>query len=173
MMTICCDIVDDLFRLEEHDITIACGAINWKRIPTINPEEITNISIADKIFKFDAKFAFIESALSDIKIENVGTHDRIARIEQCWSEANMEWPPLRPNVTPVKLVSSPSGLRDHAHSLGSSNTNIPVRHPVPANLDTTDTTDHTDINVMINMMISVVINVMINVMIYGMINVVS
>ena len=122
MMATCCDIVDDLFKLEEHDIKITFGAINWKRIPKINPEEITNISIADKIAQFDAKFAFIESALSDIKVENVGTQDRVARIEQCWSEANKEWPPLRPNVTPVEMVSSPRGSRDHARSPGSSNT---------------------------------------------------
>ena len=62
-------------------------------------------------------------------------------IEQCWSQANKEWPPLRPNVTPVKMVSSPSGSRDHARSLGSSTTHILVRQPVPANFDTTDTTD--------------------------------
>ena len=40
VMATCCDIVDDLIKLEENYISISCCAVNWKRIPKNNPEEI-------------------------------------------------------------------------------------------------------------------------------------
>ena len=47
-MAMCCDLIDDLFKLEENNIQVVCVASNWKRLPRINPEEVTQISMTDK-----------------------------------------------------------------------------------------------------------------------------
>ena len=49
LMAIYCDLIDDLFKLEENNIQVVCVASNWKRLPRINPEEVTQISMADKL----------------------------------------------------------------------------------------------------------------------------
>ena len=46
---------------------IACCAVNWMRIPKIAPEEIINISTADKLAEMEAKFMFYDNALSEIR----------------------------------------------------------------------------------------------------------
>ena len=84
LMAICCDIVDDLFKLEEKEIPVTCCASNWKRIPRINPEEMSKIriSMADKLGQLEANFALYESALSDIRVENSLMDNRVAKIEK-------------------------------------------------------------------------------------------
>ena len=49
LMAICSDIVDDLFKLEESNISVLCGAANWKQLPKMNPEEITNVNMASGV----------------------------------------------------------------------------------------------------------------------------
>ena len=48
-MAIGCDLIYDLFKLEENNIQVVRVASNWKRLPRINPEEVTQLSIADKL----------------------------------------------------------------------------------------------------------------------------
>ena len=61
-MAICSDIIDDLFKLEDNYINITCCAVNWMRIPKIAPEEIINISIADKLAEMEAKTFYLKYA---------------------------------------------------------------------------------------------------------------
>ena len=90
---ICCAIVDDdLFKLKEKEIPVTCCATNWKRIPRIDPEEISNISMADKLGQLEAKFALCESALSDIWVKNSLMDNQVAKIEKSDDVGNREWP---------------------------------------------------------------------------------
>ena len=55
-MAMCCDLIDDLFKLEENNIKVVCVASNVKRLPRINPEEVTQISMADKLAQLESNF---------------------------------------------------------------------------------------------------------------------
>ena len=113
LMAIYCDIVDDLSKLEEKEIPITCCATNWKRIPRINPEEISNISMADKLGQLEAKFALYESALSDIRVENSLMDNRVAKIEKREVVGNREWPQLQsPQQHTSKHVTGNGMSRD-------------------------------------------------------------
>ena len=61
------DLIDDLFKLEENNIQVVCVASNWKRLPRINPEEVTQISMADKLAQLKSKLSFYDAALIDVK----------------------------------------------------------------------------------------------------------
>ena len=64
-MALYCDLIDDLFKLEENNIQVVCVASNWKRLPRINPEEVTQIRMVDKLAQLESKFSF--AALIDVK----------------------------------------------------------------------------------------------------------
>ena len=96
-MAICCDIVDDLFKLEESNISVLCGAANWKRLPKMNPEEITNVSMADKLAQFEAKLAQYD--IADVKRTNFAIDARVSNME---NSRNDEWPNIISTVVPDK-----------------------------------------------------------------------
>ncbi len=99
LMAICCDIVDDLFKLEENDVTCVCCAKNWKRVPKMAPEECTNISTADKLAQFEAKMHLYDNALSEIRIENYDIKSRVLCMEKKYGENKIDggWPALKSN----------------------------------------------------------------------------
>ena len=99
LMAICCDIVDDLFKLEESNISVLCGAANWKRFPKMNPEEITNVSMADKLAQFEAKLAQYDIAIADVKRTNFAIDARVSNME---NSRNAEWPNIISTVVPDK-----------------------------------------------------------------------
>ena len=82
LMAICCDLIDDLFKLEENNIQVVCVASNWMRIPIIHPEEVTHISMADKLAQLESKFSADEAALIDVKSMNSNMDMRIKNIEK-------------------------------------------------------------------------------------------
>ena len=99
LMVLCCDIVDDLFKLEESNISVLCGAANWKRLPKMNPEEITNVSMADKLAQFEAKLAQYDIAIADVKRTNFAIDARVSNME---NSRNAEWPNIISTVVPDK-----------------------------------------------------------------------
>ena len=82
LMAMCCDLIDDLFKLEENNIQVVCAASNWKRLPRINPEEVTQISMADKLAQLESKFSFYDAALIDVKSMSSSMDVRIKNIEK-------------------------------------------------------------------------------------------
>lgn len=141
LMATCCDVIDDLFKLEENDITVICAASNWKRLPKINPEEVTNISIADKLAKMEAKFAIYDSALSDVKAHNSKVDIRVRALEsnpRSATNRNKVWPSIvstnegkRKEVPParVPLPQVPASVPN----MPTSVPNVPASVPnVPA-----------------------------------------
>ena len=79
---ICCNLSDDLFKLEENNIQVVCVASNWKRLPRINPEEVTQLSMADKLAQLESQFSFYDAALIDVKRMSSGMDVRIKNIEK-------------------------------------------------------------------------------------------
>ena len=116
LMATSCDIIDDLFKLEESDIKVLCCGSNWMRLPKINPEEITNISIADKLAQMEAKFAKYESALTDVKCSNSKMDARIKRIEKTQKPSNN-------NESYSKIISNNNSTSDTTISKIISNNN--------------------------------------------------
>ena len=96
MMAISCDIIDDLFRLEENDVIVSCCASNWKRVPKMAPEEITNISLADKVASLSAKLDLYDGAFAEIRCENVKLESRVSSIEKHKENkaSNNAWPSI-------------------------------------------------------------------------------
>ena len=107
MMTICSDIIDDLFKPEENDINITCCAVNWMRIPKIAPEEIINISTADKLAEMEAKFMFYDNALSEIRRENATIENIINGIEKSIGPDKSAYPSKTPTPS-ANYVSAPT-----------------------------------------------------------------
>lgn len=125
MMAICCDLVDDLFQLEEKDIKVTCCAINWKRVPNIAPEETNNISLAEQVAMLKSKFDLYDAALSEIRTENSVIERRVKDVEsKCnyKSSANKtRWPkvvsgPKSDNVENQKSSTSVSSNDDKTTS---------------------------------------------------------
>ena len=81
-MAICCDLIDDLFKLEENNVLVVCVASNWKSLPKINPEEVTVISMADKLAQFESKFFLNDAALIDVKSMDSNLDGIIKNIEK-------------------------------------------------------------------------------------------
>ena len=50
----------------DNNIQVVCAASNWKRLPRINPEEVTQISMSDKLAQFESKLSY-DAALIDVK----------------------------------------------------------------------------------------------------------
>ena len=82
LYAMCCDLIDDLFKLEENNIQVVCAASNWKRLPRINPEEVTQISMANKLAQLESKFSFYDAALIDVKSMSSSMDVRIKNIEK-------------------------------------------------------------------------------------------
>ena len=59
-----------------------CAASNWKRLPRINPEEVTQISMADKLAQLESKFSFYDAALIDVKSMSSSMDVRIKNIKK-------------------------------------------------------------------------------------------
>ena len=106
-MAICSDIIDDLFKLEENDINITCCAVNWMRIPKIAPEEIINISTADKLAEMEAKFVFYDNALSEIRRENATIENRMNGIVKTIGPDKSAYPSKTPTPS-ANSVSAPT-----------------------------------------------------------------
>ena len=106
-MAICSDIIDDLFKLEENDINITCCAVNWMRIPKIAPEEIINISTADKLAEMEAKFMFYDNALYEMRRENATIGNRMNGIEKSIGPDKSAYPSKTPTPS-ANSVSAPT-----------------------------------------------------------------
>ena len=117
----------DLIKLEENDISISCCAVNWKRIPKINPEEISNISMADKLASLEAKFALHDSALSDIRGENAVIENRVATIERNNNVTNKQWPQIITNNIKSPGSKASRDPEDALQSPSSVNGRSPIR----------------------------------------------
>ena len=107
MMAICSDIIDDLFKLEENDINITCCAVNRMRTPKIAPEEIINISTADKLAEMEAKFMFYDNALSEIRRENATIENRMNGIVKTIGPDKSAYPSKTPTPS-ANSVSAPT-----------------------------------------------------------------
>ena len=122
MMATYFDIIDYLFKLEENNIKIICCASNWKCLPKINPKEITNISLADKVAQMEAKFLQYELAITDVKLLNSKMDVSIMKIENT-DKINAGKQPtiISSNWNNQKVVSSdptPSPTPDHIPASG-------------------------------------------------------
>lgn len=80
-MATSCDIVDDLFRLEEHNVSFICCATNWSRVPKVAPEETSDISLAEKFAELEAKLVGINSEIKGIKSKNTNIDERVGKLE--------------------------------------------------------------------------------------------
>jgi len=117
-MATCCDVIDDLFKLEDEEIQVTCCATNWARLPRVAPEEINNISLADKVATLAAKLEIYDSALSEIRCENSKIETRMSSIE---NNKSTEWPQLISN-------KSKSVPRDNPrHTPGAASSTPPPR----------------------------------------------
>ena len=61
---------------------VVCVASNWKRLPRINPEEVTQTSMADKLAQLESKFCFYDATLIDVKSMNSNMDVKIQHIEK-------------------------------------------------------------------------------------------
>ena len=80
LMAICCDLIDDLFKREENNIQVVCVASNCMRLPIINPEEVTQISMADILALLEPKLSFYDAAHIDVKSMSSNMDVRINNI---------------------------------------------------------------------------------------------
>ena len=65
----------------------------------MNPEEITNVSMADKLAQFVAKLDQYDIALADVKRTNFAIDARVSNME---NSRNAEWPNIISTVVPDK-----------------------------------------------------------------------
>ena len=117
LMAVCCDPMDHLFKLEENNIQV-CVASNWKRLPRINPEEVTQISMVDKLAQFESKFSLYDAALIDVKSMTSNIDVRIKNIEK---GNNKEYPLIisnrRSDPTGTNgITTSKTVVRPHTYS---------------------------------------------------------
>ena len=76
-MKVCEDIIDALSDIDEHgEVELVCAAVRWAKIPKIDPESISDVSVAEKLVQLEAKFSILESSLSEIKAHQVAMEDR-------------------------------------------------------------------------------------------------
>lgn len=68
-MKVCEDILDALQELEDKDINFVCVARQWHRMPKCKPEEVTGISMAEKLAEHEEKFKSYDEVLSELKIQ--------------------------------------------------------------------------------------------------------
>ena len=74
-MKLCEDIFAILERLDE-DIDLVCVARNWKKMLKCNPEEMTDLSVAEKVAQFSAKFRAYDDALSEMRAQIITLQER-------------------------------------------------------------------------------------------------
>ena len=67
-MRLCEDIIAILSKLDEH-LNLVCVAQNWKKMLKCNPEEMTDLSVAERVAQFSAKFRAYDDALSDLRAQ--------------------------------------------------------------------------------------------------------
>ena len=115
-MTVCSDIIYDIFKLEENYINITCCAENWMRIPKIAPDKIINIRTADNLVEIEEKCMFYDNALSEIRRENDTTENRMNGIEK--SIGPDKSPPVPKHLLRVNI------LRVHLHQMHQSRVNL-------------------------------------------------
>ena len=65
----------------------------------MNPEEITNVSMTDKLAQFEAKLAQYDIAIADVKRTNYAIDARVSNME---NSRNAEWPNIISTVVPDK-----------------------------------------------------------------------
>ncbi len=138
MMATCCDIIDDFFKLEENNVAVTCAATNWMRIPKMNPEEITNISMADKLSQMAAKFEQYENALSEVKCDNAKMDVRIKAIESTKPKQQIEpkelkgWPTIKSTMA-TPSVKVPSAITASDMNNSERHGSVPTQRQ-PGNL---------------------------------------
>ncbi len=150
------DIVKALELLEQNHVGAVFVAKDWSKVPKVHPEQVTDLSMADKVAQIEAKLQMYEQTMSQLRGETLATKDRITSLESDSEAHGQQLHQILSSVvlkkgdskTPSMAQAVIGGASSGPMAAGSGGSGLPVTIlGASTATDTDDSDDHDGENV--------------------------